>query len=79
MVNGRDAVKYEGTSAEGENGAVWLDTKLRFVVEYKGKNSSDELRNIQEGSQAGSLFEIPADYQKMDVGGMMTRPTPPNP
>jgi hypothetical protein len=79
MVNGRDAVKYEGTSAEGETGAVWLDTKLRFVVQCKGKNSGDELRNIQEGSQPGSLFEIPADYQKMDVGGMMTRPTPPNP
>jgi hypothetical protein len=79
MVNGRGAVQYEGTSAEGETGAVWLDTKLRFVVEYKGKNSSDELRNIQEGSQPGSLFEIPADYQKMDVGGMMTQPTPPNP
>ena len=24
------------------------------------------------------LFEIPADYQKMDVGGMMTHPAPPN-
>jgi hypothetical protein len=78
MVNGRDAVKYEGTSAEGESGAVWLDTKLRFVVQYQGKNSSGELRNIQEGSQPGSLFEIPADYQKMDMGGMMAHPAPPN-
>jgi hypothetical protein len=78
MVNGRDAVKYEGTSAEGETVDAWLDTKLKFVVQYKGKNSGGELRNIQEGSQPGSLFEIPADYQKMDMGGMMTRPTPPN-
>jgi hypothetical protein len=78
MVNGRDALKYEGTSAEGETAEVWLDTKLRFAVRYKGKKSSGELRNIQEGSQPGSLFEIPADYQKMDMGGMMTHPTPPN-
>jgi hypothetical protein len=78
MVNGRDAVKYEGTSAEGDTGDVWLDTKLRFIVQYKDKNSSGELRNIQEGSQPGSLFEIPADYQKMDMGGMMAHPTPPN-
>jgi hypothetical protein len=63
---------------EGETGAVWLDTKLRFVVQYKQKNSGGELRNIQEGSQPGSLFEIPADYQKMDMGGMMAHPTPPN-
>jgi hypothetical protein len=30
-----------------------------------------ELRNIQEGSQPASLFEIPAGYTKFDMGGAM--------
>jgi hypothetical protein len=73
-VNGRSTVKYEGTNAKGETGDVWLDPKLRFPVKWEGKNGSWELRNIQEGSQPGSLFEIPAGFTKFDMGGMMQRP-----
>jgi len=29
------------------------------------------MRNIQEGAQPASLFEIPAGYTKMDMGSMM--------
>ncbi|HYM75908.1 MAG TPA: DUF4412 domain-containing protein [Candidatus Dormibacteraeota bacterium] len=70
-VNGRSTVKYEGTNARGESGTIWLDPKLRFPVKWDGKNGSGELRNIQEGSQPASLFEIPAGYTKFDMGGMM--------
>ena len=71
-VNGRNTVKYEGTNAKGESGFVWLDPKLRFPVKWEGKNQEGgELRNIQEGAQPASLFEIPAGYQKFDMGGMM--------
>ena len=73
-VNGRSTVKYEGTNAKGEAGDVWLDPKLHFPVKWAGKNASWELRNIQEGSQPESLFEIPAGYTKFDMGGMMQRP-----
>jgi Domain of unknown function (DUF4412) len=73
-VNGRSTVKYEGTSANGDTNTFWIDPKLRFPVKGQGKNNSWELRNIQEGSQASSLFEIPAGYTKMDMGGMMQRP-----
>jgi hypothetical protein len=76
-VNGRSTVKYEGTNAKGETGDVWLDPKLRFPVKWQGKNASWELRNLQEGTQPASLFEIPADYKKFDMpnmGGMMQRP-----
>ncbi|HLZ40643.1 MAG TPA: hypothetical protein VKQ11_06770 [Candidatus Sulfotelmatobacter sp.] len=73
-VNGRSTVKYEGTNAQGETGAVWLDPKLRFPVKWQGKNNGGELRNIQEGVQPASLFEIPAGYTKFDMGGMMQRP-----
>lgn len=76
-VNGRSTVKYEGTNAKGETGDVWLDPKLRFPVKWEGKNGSWELRNIQEGTQPASLFEIPADYKKFEMpnmGGMMKQP-----
>ena len=70
-VNGRDTVKYEGTNAEGDSSSVWLDSKLRFPVKWKGKNDGGEMQNIKEGSQAASLFEVPADYKKFDMGAMM--------
>ena len=71
-VNGRSCVRYDGTNARGESGSVWLDPKLRFPVKWEGKNgNSGELRNIQEGSQPASLFEVPAGYNKFDMGGAM--------
>jgi hypothetical protein len=73
-VNGRSAVKYEGVSSQGGKSHYWLDTKLRCVVKTDEGSGGFELRNIQEGSQPGSLFEIPAGYTKFDMGGMMQRP-----
>ncbi len=70
-VNGRSTVKYEGTNSSGEPSSLWLDPKLRFPVKWQGKSSAGELRNIQEGTQSASLFEIPAGYTKMDIGHVM--------
>jgi hypothetical protein len=73
-VNGRATVKYETTNASGEVSHFWLDPKLRFPVKWQGKNSGGELRNIQEGTQPASLFEVPPGFTKMDMGGMMQQP-----
>jgi hypothetical protein len=73
-VNGRSTVKYEGANSSGDTSTFWIDPKLRFPVKWQGKNNGGELRNIQEGSQPSSLFEIPVGYTKMDMGGMMQRP-----
>jgi len=70
-VNGRDTVKYEGTNSEGESSTVWLDAKVRFPIKWQGKKDGGELRNIQEGSQPSSLFEIPAGFTKFDAAQMM--------
>ena len=70
-VNGRSTVKYEGTNSKGETSQVWLDSKLRFPVKWTGSNEhGGELQNIKEGAQPASLFEIPAGYNKMDIGAM---------
>lgn len=70
-VNGRDTVKYEGVSSKGEKSHIWVDSKLRCVVKTDEGRGDFELRNIQEGSQPASLFEIPAGYTKFDMGSMM--------
>ncbi|HEY6763900.1 MAG TPA: hypothetical protein VI386_03945 [Candidatus Sulfotelmatobacter sp.] len=72
-VNGRETVKYEGTSSSGEANSIWLDPKLRFPVKWRGKDRGGELRNIQEGDQPASLFEPPSYYTKMDLGAMTQR------
>jgi hypothetical protein len=75
-VNGRATIEYEGTRSNGEVNRFWLDPKLRFPVKWEGKNSGGELRNIQEGSQPDSLFEVPAGYTKLDIGAMMQQHQP---
>lgn len=70
-VNGRSAVKYEGVDKKGEKSYYWVDTKLKCVIKADNGSSTFELRNIQEGSQPASLFEIPAGYTKFDMGAMM--------
>jgi hypothetical protein len=76
-VNGRSTVKYEGVSSKGEKHYYWIDTKLKCVIKADGGSGSFELKNIQEGSQPASLFEVPAGFTKFDMGnmgGMMQRP-----
>ena len=73
-LNGRSTVKYEGVSNKGEKTHYWVDTKLHCVIKTDGGSGGIELRNIQEGSQPTSLFEVPAGYTKFDMGSMMQRP-----
>jgi len=72
-VNGRSAVKYEGLSKKGEKNHVWVDKKLHCVIKTEDGKGSMELRNIKEGAQPSSLFEVPAGYTKFDLGSMMNR------
>ncbi|HTZ95809.1 MAG TPA: hypothetical protein VMB18_05400 [Terriglobales bacterium] len=77
-VNGRSAVKYEGTNSNGDTGYVWIDKKIAFPIKWEGKNGGGELENIKEGSQPSSLFEIPSDYQKFQMPAGMNMPNMPN-
>ena len=69
-VNGRSTVKYTGTADNGDTGTAWVDRKLHFVVKWEGTKGAAELQNIQEAPQAASLFQIPADYEKMDPSAL---------
>jgi hypothetical protein len=62
----RDTVKYKGAAANGDTGYAWVDRKLDFVIKWQGEKGSVEFRNIQEGPQAATLFEVPKGYDKVD-------------
>lgn len=64
-VHGREAIKYEATNSSGDVSRFWIDPKLGFPVRWESKSSDGELRNIKEGTQPASLFEIPAGFNKM--------------
>jgi hypothetical protein len=71
-LHGRSTVKYEGVSTQGDKDFYWIDTKLHCVIKMEGGTGGGiELTNIQEGSQPSSLFEVPAGYQKVDLGALM--------
>jgi len=47
----------------------WMDTSLHLAVKTQGGGIMGDLQNIREGPQPASLFEIPADYHRMDMPG----------
>ncbi|MGE5111397.1 MAG: DUF4412 domain-containing protein [Acidobacteriaceae bacterium] len=71
-VNGRDCDKWEFSKNGQVTETEWIDKKLHIAVKSQHEDGSTwELKNIKEGPQPDSLFEIPAGYQKLDMGGMM--------
>lgn len=77
-VNGRACDKWEFTTS-GHVSTLWLDQKLHFPIKTVADSATMELTNIKVGPQDATLFEVPSDYQKMDMGGMMGGRGPGNP
>jgi outer membrane lipoprotein-sorting protein len=76
MVNGSLCDKWE--FAGKVRMTVWIDQKnlipVRSVME---DGTTTEITNVKPGPQDPSLFQIPAEYHKMDLGGMMKGMKPP--
>lgn len=73
MVNGRMCAKWQFTGqSKASNRTVWIDQQTGIPVKSVSDDGTTlEITNIKLGSQSPSLFEIPAGYQKFDMGGMM--------
>lgn len=75
-VDGREVHKFRVTSDEG---AVlgWVDqatgAPLHFETEMKGEKSTIDWKNYQVGAQAAKLFEVPKDYEVVDMDEMMSK------
>jgi hypothetical protein len=71
-VNGRHTTKWEVTEIINSHAGtqiVWVDGNLHSIVKLQYGPFTEELMNIQEGTQPARLFVVPADYRRMDVGG----------
>lgn len=68
-MNGRTCDYWEVTH-QGEVTNVWIDQKIHFPIKTVAKDSTITLTNVKEGEPDPSLFQIPAGYQKMDMGAM---------
>jgi len=79
-VNGMDTTKYKSVykSKDGKfGGFTWytddnIAVKGFMISETKGAKErvKFEITNLERGSQSASLFEIPAGYQKFDMGNL---------
>ncbi|MBI5815715.1 MAG: DUF4412 domain-containing protein [Nitrospinae bacterium] len=77
-VDGHPTNKYFETyyrNGKKEGAAyIWEATDLdNFPIKYQDeqKKATTTFKNIKLGDPADSLFDPPAGYQKMDMGGMM--------
>lgn len=65
-VDGRNTMKYQGTTDDGKDIIVWADPEVHYVIKWQGKDGDmGEMRNIKVEDQAASLFEVPSNYHKM--------------
>lgn len=81
-----DKYLYEFKKKEMGSSTIYLAKKLDYPIKIENKSqfgsSTVELKNIKEGKQAASLFEIPKGYKKvemppMPMGGMPKPPAKP--
>lgn len=71
VVDGRMCNKWKFNSSSSSH-TVWIDQKNGIPIRsLMSDGTTMELTNIKEGPQSASLFEVPAGYQKMDMGNMM--------
>ena len=66
-LNGRKTVKYSATASNGDTGTVWIDRDLKMPIKWDGEKGAAEFQNIKLGTQEEKLFELPTDYEKIDV------------
>ena len=70
-VSGRTCDHWEITNTKDRKVAnVWVDQTLHFPIKMTSEDSSVLLSNIKEGEPDASLFQVPADFHKLDIGAM---------
>lgn len=69
-MNGYVCSKWEFSGKS--NMTVWISQKLHFPIKSVQQDGTTvEFNNISESAQDSNLFEVPSDYRKMDLSGMM--------
>ncbi len=77
MINGRSCDKWEFAGPNGSR-TVWIDRKLHFPIRTMSPEGGEmDVTNVKEGPQPASLFQVPAGYTKMEMGGVNPGRRPP--
>ena len=74
QVSGRTCDHWEVTDKQGRVTNLWIDQQLHLPIKVITNDATMLLSNIKEGEPDPSLFTIPADYHKIDLGSM-TKPS----
>ncbi len=69
-VNGRTAEHWQVTHKDGAVSDLWIDDQLHFPIKTVTEGTIWQLKNIKEGPQEASLFQVPSGYRKMEMPGM---------
>jgi hypothetical protein len=73
-VNGRHTQKWEMKDTEhGNVMTVWIDPSLPWAIKTQSSSFTAEFRNLKEGPQPASLFQVPPDYSKSAFPSGVTR------
>jgi len=78
VVDGRKAVKYQNTVADGSAEYVWIDSKLGYVIKWDLGQTGAEIHNIKEGAQSADLFDIPQSYNVLKPAKKPPQRKPPH-
>lgn len=66
--NGRATTRWEVKDEKGQASTLWIDETLLTMVRYQDADGSTvDMQNLKEGPQADTLFEVPRDYQQMQM------------
>jgi hypothetical protein len=65
-LNAKDRPMVPGPRPMG--GLIWVGQTTHMLVKSENAGSTAEWKNIKVGPPDGSLFEIPADYKKLEPG-----------
>jgi len=73
-VNGRHSEKWEMKDTKNGNVmTVWIDPSLPWAIKTQSSSFTAEFRNLKEGPQPESLFQVPSDYRKSAFPSAETR------
>ena len=76
QVNGRTCDHWQFADKSGNTKNVWIDQQLHFPIKQVSSEGTWQLTNIREGEPEASLFQVPAGYQRMDMGRPMVTVKP---
>jgi hypothetical protein len=71
-VSGRTCDHWELVDKQGKVVNLWIDEKLHFPVKVTTSDSTMLLTDIMEGEPDAGLFQIPANYEKLNIGHLKT-------